>query len=134
MGYRFGLFHYSTKTAGGVADFDWFQIGASATQSIDLYPKPVGVERDRDPAMTLTTYRWQNATLSVRYRIPRAGSVSFQLRDARGRQVAHLGERFQQAGEQFAALPAAGVPDGNYVLVARMDGEELSSWSVALHR
>lgn len=26
MGYRFGLCHYSTKTAGGIADFDFFRI------------------------------------------------------------------------------------------------------------
>jgi Beta-xylosidase len=27
MGYRFGLFNYSTKTPGGFVDFDWFHIG-----------------------------------------------------------------------------------------------------------
>ena len=27
MGYRFGLFNYATKTAGGSVDFDWFRIG-----------------------------------------------------------------------------------------------------------
>ena len=26
MGYRFGLFHYATKNAGGYVDFDWFRI------------------------------------------------------------------------------------------------------------
>ena len=26
MGYRFGLFNYATKTAGGYADFDFFNI------------------------------------------------------------------------------------------------------------
>ena len=26
MGYRFGLFNYATKTAGGFADFDYFRI------------------------------------------------------------------------------------------------------------
>ena len=25
-GYRFALFHYATKEAGGVADFDWFHV------------------------------------------------------------------------------------------------------------
>jgi hypothetical protein len=133
MGYRFGLFNYSTKAAGGVADFDWFQIGASTTQVVDLYPKPVSVERERGARLSLTTYRWQDANLSVRYLMPRAGRVSFHLRDARGRIVAQLGERFQDAGDQFASLPAAGLPDGQYVLVGRLDGDELSSWSVALH-
>jgi beta-xylosidase len=26
MGYRFGLFHYATQTAGGYTDFDYFRI------------------------------------------------------------------------------------------------------------
>ena len=26
MGYRFGLFAYATKEAGGYADFDWYRI------------------------------------------------------------------------------------------------------------
>jgi len=27
MGYRFGLFDYATKEAGGYVDFDWFRVG-----------------------------------------------------------------------------------------------------------
>jgi hypothetical protein len=27
MGYRFGLYHYATKSPGGYADFDYFHIG-----------------------------------------------------------------------------------------------------------
>lgn len=27
MGYRFGLFYFSTETPGGTADFDWYQVG-----------------------------------------------------------------------------------------------------------
>ena len=27
MGYRFGLFCFSTETPGGTADFDWYQVG-----------------------------------------------------------------------------------------------------------
>ena len=27
MGYRFGLFNFATKTAGGYADFDYFRVG-----------------------------------------------------------------------------------------------------------
>jgi hypothetical protein len=29
MGYRFALFFYSTKTAGGRVDFDYYRIGQS---------------------------------------------------------------------------------------------------------
>ncbi len=31
VGYRFGLFNYATKSSGGHADFDWFEIGSSHT-------------------------------------------------------------------------------------------------------
>jgi len=33
MGYRFGLFNYATKTAGGYADFDFFRISEARTGS-----------------------------------------------------------------------------------------------------
>jgi beta-xylosidase len=32
MGYRFGLFNYSTKTPGGYVDFDFFHIGDQVSQ------------------------------------------------------------------------------------------------------
>ena len=32
MGYRFGLFNYSTKTPGGYVDFDYFRIGDTITK------------------------------------------------------------------------------------------------------
>ena len=35
-GYRFGLFNYATKTAGGYADFDWFKIGDDENDEIYL--------------------------------------------------------------------------------------------------
>jgi hypothetical protein len=31
MGYRFALFYYSTRTAGGRVDFDYYRIGASGS-------------------------------------------------------------------------------------------------------
>jgi beta-xylosidase len=31
MGYRFGLFNYATKTAGGFADFDYFRVSGELT-------------------------------------------------------------------------------------------------------
>ncbi|MBO9699091.1 MAG: family 43 glycosylhydrolase, partial [Sporocytophaga sp.] len=34
MGYRFGLFSYATKSAGGYADFDFYRVGASVNNII----------------------------------------------------------------------------------------------------
>ena len=36
VGYRFGLFNFATKTAGGYADFDWFKIGVDENDEIYL--------------------------------------------------------------------------------------------------
>ena len=36
VGYRFGLFNFATKTAGGYADFDWFKIGTDVNDEIYL--------------------------------------------------------------------------------------------------
>lgn len=35
MGYRFGLFNYATKNAGGYADFDYFHIGNKLTKQMN---------------------------------------------------------------------------------------------------
>ena len=32
MGYRFGLFSFATKSAGGFVDFDYFHVAADSTQ------------------------------------------------------------------------------------------------------
>lgn len=37
MGYRFGLFNYATKEAGGYADFDYFRISGDLTQHLSSY-------------------------------------------------------------------------------------------------
>jgi len=36
VGYRWGLFNFATKTAGGYADFDWFKVGVDANDEIYL--------------------------------------------------------------------------------------------------
>lgn len=36
VGYRFALFNYATKSSGGYADFDWFEIGSSHTDVIKI--------------------------------------------------------------------------------------------------
>jgi hypothetical protein len=33
MGYRFGLFYYATKNAGGYADFDYFRLTGQASKN-----------------------------------------------------------------------------------------------------
>jgi hypothetical protein len=38
MGYRFGLFNYATREAGGHVDFDHYRIGEALTPPIPATP------------------------------------------------------------------------------------------------
>jgi xylan 1,4-beta-xylosidase len=57
MGYRFGLFNYSTKAAGGYVDFDYFRLGTNATdnnlsyKSVQTYINPVLPGDHPDPTL-----------------------------------------------------------------------------------
>ncbi|MCB9496135.1 MAG: glycosyl hydrolase 43 family protein [Fibrobacteria bacterium] len=132
MGYRFGLFNYATKSAGGVADFDWFKIGANASQEIDLTPKPVAVQRETRPSLGLKTYRWQDSRLSVRFSRPTRGEVALFLFDGRGRLAARLAETSREGEDQFASVATPRLPEGQYLLVATIDGIRSGSWSISL--
>ena len=134
MGYRFGLFNMATKSAGGTADFDWFQIGANATQVLDMYPKQVAVDKTPASRLALTTWNWQNGSLAVRYTLPSAGRVSLKLMDMRGRVIAHRSERFDEAGAHIDRMDVAKVPEGSYVLSASVDGAPVATWPVSLLR
>jgi xylan 1,4-beta-xylosidase len=136
-GYRFGLFNFATKSAGGTADFDWFKIGASSTAEINLYPVPGSIDRSGISATgKLLTYMWDRggSTLRLRYDLQEAGEIGFRLFDARGVQVANLAGRMQATGNQFQALDVAGLRDGNYKLVGYRNGTAWGSWNVPLAR
>ena len=47
VGYRFGLFDFATKTAGGYAEFDWFKVGVDENDEIKL--DPIGAAADTTP-------------------------------------------------------------------------------------
>lgn len=47
MGYRFGLFTYATKSAGGYADFDFYRVGANITEATN--------SANNSPAVSITT-------------------------------------------------------------------------------
>jgi len=74
MGYRFTLFNYATKSAGGSADFDWFRIGASVEETIDLYQdKTVSLLRT-DPLMMT---RSEAARLQLLLQQPGIGTSTY---------------------------------------------------------
>jgi len=132
-GYRFGLFAYSTKSAGGTADFDWFKIGSSYTNNVDLYTASVAHPGKAAPGRLLT-YMWDRGAnaLRLRYSLEQTGNVGFKLYDLRGKQVASIPERTLGTGDQFARLETLGLRDGSYTLVAQRNGATWGSWQVSI--
>lgn len=133
VGYRFGLFHQATKSAGGVSDFDWFRIGADATRSIDLYPVEccASVERTARPTGRILTYSWMRSELRVRHELSRAGSFSLRLVAPDGTVAAELPSVSREAGQHVEHLRAQ-VAAGQYLVEARLDGRLLESGSVVV--
>lgn len=137
MGYRFGLFNYATKTAGGVADFDWFQIGATATEVIDLYPKAVGIAsegRSSIPQPFSLRFGQSASQLEIGCDVPTAGRLEMVLYDGLGHRVGNLVDHRVEAGPGAFLVPVGHVPQGRYVLASRLDGKLLDSRSLVLVR
>ena len=94
MGYRFGLFYFSTQSPGGTADFDWYRVGLdaaaedfSAVQT--LKDKFVG---KFDVGCAVTPFQFRNPELS-----------------------AHIARQFNSITAENCMKPEAIYrPDGNY--------------------
>jgi beta-xylosidase len=137
VGYRFSLFDYATKTAGGYADFDWYKIGATFNDAIDLYqttsigPEPAG--RGSDAALSLVqAVARSGRSISIEYQLGRAGSVDLFLVDSRGSIVDRASSGRQSAGSHGFVFDATGLPEGRYLLVGRLDGVVVQARPVAL--
>lgn len=132
MGYRFGLFAYSTSSSGGYADFDWFKIGASSKDELDMYPGSVGVASRAIARTTGLACLARRTVLEVGYDIPAAGRVELLLSDASGRVAARLDEGARDAGSHSTEIVIRGVPEGRYVLAVLVDGKVARVRPVAL--
>jgi len=136
MGYRFGLFNYGTKSTGGTADFDWFEIGGTYTQRYDMYPTPVSAS----PTVVRTTpgltavQRDDGNRLVVGYQVDRAARVELRLYDSRGVLASRLVDRHHEAGLHSVAHGVETVRSGRYTLVELVDGRVVDSRVVSLVR
>lgn len=137
MGYRFGLFSYATKTAGGWADFDWFQIGANSTEALNIYPPSTGIQA-RNVASAHEGIAFGEVALrdglSVRYDLARRGRVEILLVGMDGRVLRRLEDGVQAAGPHDLRSRSTGIPEGRYLLVGRLDGKTFETRPVALLR
>lgn len=136
MGYRFALFNYATKSTGGVADFDWFQIGSSFTQKIDLYP----VTRVLDPQILqskishgLRCFQQPGTSaLNIKYQLNKAGRMSIHLYDVRGALVESIADRYQEPGLYLINHNYNGTANGHYLLMGKLNGEVISTQPVLI--
>jgi len=137
VGYRFSLFDYATKTAGGYADFDWYKIGATSTDVIDLYQTTSLASETAVPGSD-AALRFVRAvarsgkSISVDYELGRAGSVDLLLVDTRGAIVDRASSGRQSAGSHGFVFDATKLPEGHYMLVGRLDGTVFQARPVAL--
>jgi len=117
MGYRFNLFNYATKSAGGYADFDWYKIGASASETIDLYPASPTTGIDGGKGQERTAF------------LPGSGRV--QIYDAQGRSVA---EAFLDGNASLSSAVAKAVSRSGVYLVRQNTPEGVQTRKVVVGR
>jgi len=138
MGYRFALFNYATKTAGGFADFDWFCIGSSVTERIDIYPDgPLPVKHKRQSFRSGNVglvCRSDAAVLDIRYFLDCGGRTSLEVYNTQGVMVDRILDRHESAGAHSAAHPVSGLANGRYLLLRRLDGKMADAIPVLLAR
>ena len=136
MGYRFALFNYATKNAGGSADFDWFQTGSSVGQTIDLYPgDPVAVTQTRllNTTSRVSGIRQPGAcALTINYQLAGAGRVKLYLYDIRGDLVDRIVDGFQASGGHSIYQKVPTLTHGHYIMTGTVDGRVISVRSVLM--
>lgn len=139
MGYRFNLFDYATKAAGGYADFDWYKIGASVSETVDMYPKTSTSTTPRVATMTRgmgleCSAQGGASILDVTYRASAAGMVRIAIRDLKGRTVEQRTAMATVAGDYRQQFGIAGLPEGRYVATVQQDGHPAESAFFAVVR
>ncbi|MBN2105477.1 family 43 glycosylhydrolase [bacterium] len=113
MGYRFALFNYATKKAGGHVNFDYFRIDNSLTGPTDIkqvneaiptgfklydnYPNPF------NPATMIT------------YQLPNSSKISLKVFNMLGQEVSSLFEGFHQAGKFSLTFDGSKLASGVYL-------------------
>lgn len=127
MGYRFALFNYATKTTGGTADFDWFEIGSSVAEKIDLYPdEPVALLQ---PGLPRTSSRFMRieevdpSLLKISCQLAFAGRATFYLYDTRGHLVDRISDGALNPGNHTINCRVPALTRGYYVVQGSVDGK-----------
>jgi beta-xylosidase len=135
-GYRFALFDYATKTAGGTADFDWFKIGATSSDVIDMYQTTsIGsaVRKSaspRDLSFASGIVRDGNS-VAIAYNLDREGDVEILLVDSKGAILDRVVSSRQSTGFHQVKLAGSRL-DGHCLLLGRVNNGAFAVLSTAL--
>lgn len=134
MGYRFALFNFATGDTGGVADFDWFHIGPSVSQRINLYPGEIVPVKHSHKSETNAGFKIirNRSVLTINYRVPRTGNLSIALYDSRGSIIRRFSGYCNNAGYFSMDCQIPSIADGRYIMVARFEGKVVSTEPVIL--
>ncbi|MBC7388606.1 MAG: T9SS type A sorting domain-containing protein, partial [Opitutaceae bacterium] len=97
MGYRFGLFSYATKAAGGYADFDFFRVGANITEAQKSVVTSIEKDTEKEESAV-----YPNPFGVDGLRIHKEGDFNYQITDMRGLIVEKgMGKDLQSIGIQL---------------------------------
>jgi hypothetical protein len=134
MGYRFALFNFATRSTGGIADFDWFQIGSSVNQMIDLYPDhQVSVKRTQLQESSSGIYRMYHSGMSdltIQYQSSQSTRLSFYLFDTRGRRIDQVFNGFAHEGYNTINCRIPSLSNGYYYIIGISNNKPLCNRSI----
>lgn len=120
VGYRFALFNFGTKSIGGTADFDWFDIGASVNQKIDLYAI-TGVSPKQNSNVSLTkeiavTMKKENGYQILEYNVAAGCNLEMKIFDLKGSLICAPVNGYVHAGNHRLQLKEILLAHGKYYL------------------
>jgi len=130
MGYRFGLFNFATKSTGGTADFDWYEVGSSVSQRLDMHPneQTSNVRFGQRVAGGLEAVQISSdRSLLIDFRQDHAGKVGISLVNVQGRIVRSILEDTRSGGVHTLTYRPTGLPNGLYSVVQTLDGRVMGS-------
>jgi len=135
MGYRFALFDFATATAGGYADFDWFKIGATVNEAIDMYPasQTTGLLPAMSEAKGLRCISSRDG-LEVTWEGAVSGPLELRIVDATGRTALRTMTESVKGEGLRSSIPTAGIPEGRYLLAVVSGGRTLGARHVTILR
>jgi xylan 1,4-beta-xylosidase len=125
VGYRFALFNFGTKSAGGTADFDWFEIGNSISHKIDLYSGTDALlKHSRNTAISngfTFAVKRDNGQQILEYSVPTDGNLEMKVFDLKGSLICTPVNGYTSAGNHSLMLTQSLLANGKYCVTMKQN-------------